>query len=337
LTGSGWRTAALLLLKLAVSALLLGWILDRIGARTLVAVVAGAAGGPLVMAAALLLASHLAQSWLWSRLLVLTGGQLAPGRVLAYYFAGTFLNLVLPTGVAGDVARVLGAGRESGRRAAVLGATLIERLLGLGTLGVLGLVALASFGRAGGPELGSGPEARLVTWAVVATAAVAAGVLVLVLGPGGSSLAGLAGRRLPGRMGGRLTRLAGALGSVAGARGQVLRLVAAGFAIQSIRILAQAQVARALDIDVPLRYFFLFVPLLAVVVSLPVSIGGIGVRESMGALLFGLLGLGAAQASAMQLLVYLVALGVSLPGAGVLVAVRLSARAGGEEEPEPCR
>jgi uncharacterized membrane protein YbhN (UPF0104 family) len=320
-TGAGRRAAALITLKIAVSAALIAWLIGRIGLESLLQVIGRADPVYLMGAAALLAASHLVGSWQWGRLLHLSGVPLSAGRVIAYYFAGAFGNLVLPTGAGGDVGRIIGVTRERGRAEAVVGATLLDRLLGLGVIGLLALLALN-----GARGIGRAPGGPWVIGAVVANAALSFGVLALVISPWGWRLLGTIGRRLPQGLAARLSRLREALQRVRVARRRELLIVAA-LGVQSIRILAHYQVARALDIDLSVRYFFLFVPLLAVAVSLPISIGGIGVRESMGAFLFGLLGIGPAEASGMQLLAYIVAICVGLPGAAIILAGRTHRRA----------
>ena len=81
----------------------------------------------------------------------------------------------------------------------------------------------------------------------------------------------------------------------------------------------------ALGLSVPAAYFFLFVPLLAVIVSLPISLNGIGVREGAGMLLFGMVGLNRASAFALQFGTYLVAVGVSMLG-GLVFLMRIPGR-----------
>ncbi len=307
------RGALAIGVKLAVSAGLLVWLLGRIGVGSLLAVMATASPPHLAGAALLLVVSHLLGSWQWGRLLHAAGLDLSWGRVVTYYFAGAFGNLVLPTGAGGDLARIVGAGREGGRRGAAAGATIVDRLLGLGMLGAIGLAAVL-WSR----DLAGSPTGRVALGLAAASAAASLGGLAIVLSPAsGRVLAGI-GRLLPSRFRGRLGRLEEALARVRAARGRRL-LLALALGVQVARILAHAQVARALDLDLGLRYFFLFVPLLAVAVAVPISIGGIGVRESMGAVLFGLLGVAAAEASAMQLLAYFLAVLVSAPGAAVLL------------------
>ena len=95
--------------------------------------------------------------------------------------------------------------------------------------------------------------------------------------------------------------------------------------VQLMRICVHVLVARALGIGLPFQYFLLFVPLLAVIVSLPISLNGIGVREGAGILLFGMVGLDRGSAFALQFGTYLIAVGVSLIG-GLVFLVRIPSR-----------
>jgi hypothetical protein len=95
--------------------------------------------------------------------------------------------------------------------------------------------------------------------------------------------------------------------------------------VQVMRIGVHVLFARALGLRVDTAYFFLFVPLLAVIVSLPISLNGIGVREGAGMVLFGLVGLDKASAFALQFGTYLIAVGVSLIG-GLVFLARIPSR-----------
>lgn len=322
-----WKARALLGLKLAVSVALIAYLLSRIGVRSLVEVMASASPGALLLAATIVLVSQALGAWQWGRLLAVAGVHIPARRVVAYTFAGTFLNLALPGGVGGDVARVLGVMQESRKKAAIVGATVVERLLGGAALGLLAVVAFLGAESAVRETRGGLLGVVVAGCALLSVAAVA-----LLLGPGARGLLHAIGRVMPAAIEAKLERWDNSLARLGASRRSSFLIVA--LAIQSLRILAHAQVARALDIDVGLRYFFLFVPLLAIGVALPISIGGIGVRETLGAVLFGLLGIDAAKASAMQLLTYLVAVAVSLPGALLLLGLR---QAPGAEDRVHCR
>jgi glycosyltransferase 2 family protein len=97
-------------------------------------------------------------------------------------------------------------------------------------------------------------------------------------------------------------------------------LLVVGLLVQLARVGVHMLVARALGIHVPTPYFFLFVPLLAVLVSLPISFNGIGLREGAGIVLFGLVGVDRTSAFSLQFTAYLVAVAVSLLGGLVFFA-----------------
>src|SRR5207249_1823610 len=123
-----------------------------------------------------------------------------------------------------------------------------------------------------------------------------------------------------GRLGPHLEELAARL---AGYREQPLllaRMLALAAVTQLARVGVHALVARSLGLHVPIVYFFLFVPLLAVIVSLPISLNGIGVREVAGILMFGLVGVDRTRAFSLQFMTYLVAVAVSLLGGLVFLA-----------------
>jgi glycosyltransferase 2 family protein len=317
-----WRFA----LKLAVSLGLLAWIARGFGLKAILDAMAGANPRHLAIAALLLVVSQLCSSWQWGQLLARAGVRVSPWRAIGYTWAAALGNLVLPSGAGGDVARVIGAGRETGQRASVLAATVVDRLLGLLILATLGLAGLVWL-----PALEGTRSGRAVIVAVVANTAVSLASLVLLLSPVRARAIAWVAKRLPGRGGERAERVGAALDRLREARGMA-KLLLVSLAVQSARILAHAEVARALDIRVGLGYFFAFVPLLGMAVSLPISVGGIGVRESLGAFLFGLLGIDAARGSAMQLLAYLLTIAITLPGAVALTwnSRRLPSRPAGE-------
>lgn len=315
------RRHAVALAKLVVSAGLVAALLQRIGWPALGAALGGARSGWLLAALGVMLASNLLGSLQWRVLLRLAGVELPGRRVVAFYLVGIFFNNFLPSSVGGDASRIIDAGRASGRRAAAVGATLVDRLLGMS---VIALLAAAAAWRGRGLLAGQAGS----QW-------VLGGVALLLLASGGG-LGMLLSRRLS-RLVGRLVaalpavaagpggRLMAALEPLRAARGAALRLLLLSVAVQGLRIATHMLVARALDIELEVGYFLLFVPLLAALVMLPISINGIGVRESMGAVLFGFAGVAPAAASAMQFLAYLVAVLASLVG-GVIFLVRRPVR-----------
>ena len=75
-------------------------------------------------------------------------------------------------------------------------------------------------------------------------------------------------------------------------------LMIAGTALRAVRWQVLVQ---ALDIKVPLGIFLLFTPIISFSLALPISVGGLGIREQTYILLFGSLGVADTVAAAMSL------------------------------------
>jgi uncharacterized membrane protein YbhN (UPF0104 family) len=80
-------------------------------------------------------------------------------------------------------------------------------------------------------------------------------------------------------------------------------------------------VGHALDLHIPLRYFMLCVPVTVIMSVLPISINGVGVRETGYVFLLSKIGHSSSEAVTLSLLIYGLSMLASLVG-GVLYAMR---------------
>lgn len=315
----GWSGTLLLAAKVIFSLGLMVFLFARIPLDELGATLHGVSPGWLAAAAALLLASNVLGAWQWQRLLRAVEIRIPFWKVLSYYHVGLFFNNFLPANVGGDFARVLDAARYGSGRAAAFSTVIMDRLLGTLALAGLALIttlpAFTDFQQVGGLPISAVYLALVgffalsvaLTWFVFHPALLPVVERVLArVGLGGFKPA--------------LDDLAGRLQGFRDQRGLFVRLLAVALVVQVARIGVHVLVARALGLDLRVQYFFLLVPLLAVAVSLPISLNGIGVREGAGIVLFGLVGVGRADAFTLQFTTYLVAVAVSLLGGLVFLA-----------------
>ncbi|MEK7329919.1 MAG: lysylphosphatidylglycerol synthase transmembrane domain-containing protein [Candidatus Eisenbacteria bacterium] len=266
----------------------------------------------------LLFASNLLGAWQWSRLLQVVEIRIPFWKVCAYYHVGLFFNNFLPAGIGGDIARVADASRHGPTKTAALSAVVMDRILGMLAIASLALVTtLPAIDRF---------HLTLVYLAVVAFFAISVTLVWAVFHP---ALLPACERLLArvgfGGLSPHLDDLAQRLAGFRARRGLFAGLFAVAALTQISRIGVHALVARALGLHIPIVYFFLFVPLLAVIVSLPISFNGIGVREGAGIVLFGLVGVDRAHAFSFQFLTYLVMVAVSVLG-GLVFLVRIPQR-----------
>jgi uncharacterized protein (TIRG00374 family) len=308
-----WKSIAAILAKLALSVALMTFLFSRIPLGELKQSLIHANRRWLAIAAAVLFGSNVLGSWQWGRLLAAAGIRIPFWKVCSYYHVGLFFNNFLPAGIGGDIVRVVDASRHGPTRGAAVSTVVMDRLIG--TVAIAGVALVTTF-----PAID-----RFHLWiayvAVVAFFAVSITLVWAVFHPRLlPTLERMMARIGLGGLKPHLDDLALRLAGFRNRRRLFIGLLAVAIVVQLSRVCVHILVARALGVRVAPLYFFLFVPLLAVIVSLPISFNGIGVREGAGIVLFGLVGVGRAQAFSLQFTTYLVAVAVSLLGAVVFFA-----------------
>lgn len=317
-TGTSPRAIALLTFKVLVSVALFVWAFQKVSWESIGPALGHANPAWVVAAVLLLVVSHLLASYQWSRLLSTAGVRLPFWKVAAYYHVGLFFNNFLPANVGGDLARTLDVARAGVSRSTALSTVLLDRLIGMVALGGVAVVstlpAIDHFHLAAA-------YGGVLAFFVIAVLTLRAVLEPRVLAWLQRVLAAVGFARFAPA----LEAVAAQLGTFRGQRRLLLELLCVALVVQILRIGVHMLFARALGLHIHAAYFFLFVPLLAVIVSLPISLNGIGVREGAGILLFGLVGLDRGSAFALQFGTYLVAVGVSLIG-GLVFLVRIPSR-----------
>lgn len=254
--------------------------------------------------------------WMLGRMLGLGGSWSA---YLAYYFIGMFFNLVLPTSVGGDVVRAWYLGK-SVRGACSVSEEGIPLAPAKGTpnhspLTAAFLSVLAD--RVNGFVV-------LIVMACVATlccpVALPGWIVAIVACLTAASLLGLAAlpllpwlrRRLPIHP--RLTPLLDGgimyLSDPAGLLGVTLLSLVA----QLANLVLAWLVGQGLGLQLPPLYYGVLIPLVSILTLLPISLNGMGLRETGTVLLLDPLGVSAASAVTLSLLLFAVYTAASLPG-----------------------
>jgi uncharacterized protein (TIRG00374 family) len=298
------------IVKIAVSAAVFAYVLSRIPLGDLKGLFLSLQWGYLVGGLAVLLLSVFLGSFQWSLLLRAEAVLIPYARVAVFYFVGLFFNNFLPANVGADVSRSYQAIRYGGKRREVVSATVMDRVVGLLTLCLLAVLFSVLFmDRFKVSEYFVPILVFLVICLAVSAALLNRRLMGLLEKPFSNiKTADIAGR---------VRRLCDALHLLTRKRVLLLHVGLLAVVIQILRVVVHILVARSLGLDIPVVYFFFFVPVIAIAAALPISINGIGVREGAGILMFGTVGLSADQAFAMQFLAYVIMVAVSLVG-GIL-------------------
>lgn len=304
------RDALLNLARFVISVVLLVFVLSSAGLRETWAVLQSTDWWYVVLALFLSLAGVVVRGWRWSVLLADQGFRVPLWRLVHLFFVGAFFNNFLPTGVGGDIIKMYELGRASSRRALAVSSVLWDRATGLLTLLAMAIVALP-FGY------------RLVPREVVG--------FITALGMGSAiGLLALTNRRwvkgigvwlghLRARWGGKtITQVYQSLAGYSSAALQKASLISVVF--NTMLILINIFLALSVGVQIDLKYFLLFVPLISTLLVLPFSVSGWGIREVGYVYLFGQAGVPEAKAISISLAMGAINVITGLVG-GVLYAI----------------
>ncbi len=203
---------------------------------------------------------------------------------LAYTFVGMFTNLFVPGLLAGDAARSVYLGRRYGRMGEAIASVVADRIVGL-----VGLFWLAAF------------TAIFLNFAPIPSSVITPTIAVGAIAFAGFLAAPLVARLI--HLMPRPVRRAG--GIVAPYLHHPLTLIPAialSIALQVTLAVGQYILAAGLGLTAPLSLFVLCVPIANVFASLPLTLNGLGIRESAYLLLFGMAGMRKEDAIALGLL-----------------------------------
>jgi uncharacterized membrane protein YbhN (UPF0104 family) len=288
-------------IRLLGSGVLLGLVAWRLDCRQLADAFSGLDPRFWGLAVGVYLFAQVVSSLRWQMLSVPLGFSVPWRAYLSLYFLGMFFNLLLPTSVGGDVVRAvfLGAGQRldrRGERAAL--SVFADRASGLAVL-----VAIAC---------AAGFFVPLPPW-----------MQAILLGLGGCVLVGLL--VLPALpLLGRLPLVGAHLGRLVDAGRVYLRLPGLLFWAMLLSVLVQGAnvvlvwlIAKGLGLAVPLTLLCVVVPLVTLLTLLPVSVGGLGLREVGMVVLLAPVGVGSAEAVSLSLLTFAANAAVSLIGFGL--------------------
>jgi len=294
-------------LRAVATALMLFILLRRVHLSSLLPRGGSGGLGRLIGAIAVMVLAIALSAVRWQRVLVVLDIRARLRSLLLHTFAGMFVSNFLPSTIGGDVLRVtrLSAGHTASPPTS-FASVVLERMTGWIVLPLITLTALVV-----NPHL-----LRLGTPSKVALGLSVATLLLL-----GAVLALAGSRRLGGRLAGHENwlRFFGAIHL--GTRRfrerplAALEVLAAAFVYQIAVVFAAFLAASALDLHLGWTAMLAFVPMVAVVQVLPVTIGGLGVREGAFVLFLHPLGVGAHQAITLGLLFYGVTLVASMLGA----------------------
>jgi uncharacterized membrane protein YbhN (UPF0104 family) len=261
------RRWARLAIRIGGSAVILSALVAFVSPRHLAAAARHLTPDVMLPALSLYLVLHVLGTLKWRIMINAAGAGLSWTHAARCYYAGLFANTFLISLVGGDVVRAGMAMRQARSKAGLLVGSLADRLFD-----VAGLVAITVGGACLMPALVNNQSLRLFRG------------LFLGVGLAGIAAVGLRvllpARRLPFKFRRLLVRFRVAMHSVIRQPHLVLLAVGIGIVLQASLVLLNAWLGAACGLHLPLWAWLFAWPLAKIASMLPVSLGGLGVREA---------------------------------------------------------
>jgi uncharacterized protein (TIRG00374 family) len=248
----------------------------------------------------------------WRVVLQSSHHPVAMSTLLSSYFAGMFLNIFLPGALGGDVYRIYRVAQTTKDSEVALVSVFLERFTGLAALSALAILGLP-------------PALRLIgRWDIIllfiACVSALVGAVLLISSPKLLIWAEpwLEKLRLS-QVSDRFAKIQILLRKFAQHRQALALSMGLSLLLQLAIVHYHYLVAQQLKIPISYLELLVFIPIIVVVTLLPISLGGLGVKEELWIYLFSRVGLPAEQALLFSLSITALGWLLSLPGAVVLL------------------
>lgn len=284
------------ILKIIISIGLLAFIFSTLDMTAFIQTVSQANPWWLLAALAMMMLGVVIRAWRWQILLNAIAVHVPLTELTNIYFIGFLFNNLLPSGLGGDAMRMVELSQHSERASDAVTSVVVDRFLGLSALQAIALMALIA-------DWGAIPVEVAYFTVVIFLGGLVIGYLLI-----NRTLYTLLRLRL-----GLFRRLTDIklIGNIAesfqryplGALGRAY-LVAFLFNISLIAM--NVCIGLGLGAQAGLAHYAVFVPITSLVLLLPISFAGLGVREEAYRRLFSQVGVPSEIAVAMSLLVYVI-------------------------------
>lgn len=303
------------LLKVVISVVLIVFLFVKLGSREIIAQLTTINYWWLVWGIFAFSFSNLLGSLQWFLLMKTQGMKLSLAKVISYYYVGLFFNNFLVGYVGGDAIRIYDISKASGNSSHAISTVFLDRLIGFVMLTTLALVA--------GIAWRNIFQSKTIIFVIIIIFICWIISFVVLFNERFARKIGWIFRFIvPSKVNNKIREVYSSINSFKHAKKTVSVVLLISFVTQVLRIVVHFFAALSVGVHAHLKYFFIFIPVIALLSSLPISIGGIGIRESSGVALFAQIdSLQPEAIVAMEFLAYLIGLVSTLPG-GLIFMLR---------------
>jgi uncharacterized protein (TIRG00374 family) len=302
------------LFKISISLTLVILLLSNIGLASIRREIANADWRYVLLACMTFIVSNIMGTVQWYLLMKSQNIAIPFKRALSFYHVGLFFNNFLIGYIGGDALRIYDVRRYSGDGAAAVTTVIFDRFIGFLTLTTIAMIVSLLW-------IGNLKSLNAVYAIAIVLFIWLAALFFLFNHQAGFWLGRLFRPMLPDWIVAKVEEIYRSINNLRHSRMLLAQVISISIFVQLLRILTHYWTAISIGAKTHVLYFFIFVPIIALLASLPISFGGVGVREQSGVALFTTIGLGASQIATFEFLAYLVGIFAALPG-GLLFVLR---------------
>ena len=301
--------------KTVVTAFLFFLIFRKVDFHEFVATLRNARIDVLIFAFLILWLGHYICIFRWRMLMRPLMPVLSLGQLFGIYCIGLFFNLTFPTVVGGDLVKMYYAGKPTKHYAESFASTFLDR-----DAGMLAMMIIAGIAMVVHPVAISSVPVPLIVWSVF---------LLFILGNVAIFTPWLHRRLTAVLQHYRMSRLASKIDAISAAfqvmgkhRSVLYVSLLISLVNQLLVIAVTYTIADGLRLDIPFRYFLVFVPVITLISMIPISLNGMGLREYSFVALFSAIGVDRESCIALGLLSSLFVILSSIPGGIIYIFFR---------------
>jgi len=317
------KNRLLIFIKIFVSAGLIYYLLHQNGIESILEQLVSAKLSWIIIGIVIFSLSNLLGSFQWFLLLKQAGVKLKYFQVVRYYYIGLFFNNIFISNMGGDFFRIYYITRHQNNSSAAVSTVFLDRFLGFSMLTFLAITG-------GIYWIGSNEFSKI--WPVLSILMVIWIFVIIIMFNRklGSFMRFILQWFVPEKLLIKLREIYNIIYYFSKNKRLVLFVFFISLFIQIIRIFIHYVAGKAVGVQADFVSFLIFIPLIALLASLPISIGGLGVREQSGVILFQRVGVQKALSISMEFLAYIITIVGSLPG--ILFFVFIDKRRNNSEE-----
>lgn len=306
------------LIRLFVTALILAFLFFKINFSQVITAITGCRKDIFLLALLLFFSTYYLGLLRWRMLLHALDLKPPFKRIVTAFSGGLFFNLTLPSTIGGDVARVYSLFSHTGEGSKVAATVILDRLSGFLALTCIAIVSLLI-----GYHL-------IESSAVIIVTTITAGVfftlsLILFSRRAAKVVSFILIKLHLKRIENVWSKITEALNLFRNKKLLLLENFIISCLIQVSIVVATYLSALSVGVDSRMIYFFIVVPVIGVISTLPITIGGLGLRDASSVFFFAKIGIPSDLAFSVSLISFFFVTIIGVAG-GIIYAFTLHTR-----------